>query len=38
MFNVKNFLDLMCDWGGCYRGEFRWECLEVLEELLDESS
>jgi hypothetical protein len=45
MFNVKNFLDeiclfddLMCDWGGCYRGELRWECLEVLEELLDESS
>ena len=45
MFNVENFLneiclfdDLMCDWGGCYRGEFSSECLEVLERLLDESS
>jgi len=45
MFNIENFLneiclfdDLMCDWGGCYRGEFSSECLEVLERLLDESS
>ena len=45
MFNVGNFLneiclfdDLMCDWGGCYRGEFSSECLEVLERLLDESN
>jgi hypothetical protein len=45
MFNVGNFLNeiflfdnMMCDWGGCYRGEFSWECLEVLERLLNESS
>ena len=45
MFNVKNFLEeiflfdnLICDWGGCYRGEFSSENLEVLEELLDENN
>ena len=45
MFNVNNFLDeiilfdnLMCDWGGCFRGEFSWENLEVLEELLNENN
>ena len=45
MFNVNNFLkeiflfdDLSCDWGGCYRGEFSSENLEVLEELLDENN
>jgi hypothetical protein len=45
MFNVGNFLneiflfdDMMCDWGGCYRGDFSWENLEVLERLLNESS
>jgi hypothetical protein len=45
MFNVKNFLDeiflfdnLLYDWSGSYRGEFDYEYLEVLEELLNESS
>ncbi len=45
MFNVGNFLNeiflfdnMMCDWGGCYRGDFSWENLEVLERLLNESS
>jgi hypothetical protein len=28
----------MCDWGGCYRGDFSYECLDGLIELLNESS
>jgi hypothetical protein len=45
MFSVGNFLNeiflfdnMMCDWGGCYRGDFSSECLDGLIGLLDESS
>jgi hypothetical protein len=45
MFNVSNFLEeiilfdnMMDDWGGCYRGDFSYECLDGLIELLDESN
>lgn len=43
MDNVDNFIvelklwdDMLSDVNGCYRGEFSWECLEGLEELIDE--
>jgi hypothetical protein len=32
------FDNMMCDWGGCYRGDFSYECLDGLIELLNESS
>jgi hypothetical protein len=45
MFSVGNFINeivlfnnMMCDWGGCYRGDFSSECLDWLMRLLDESS
>jgi len=41
--NVNGFLneislfdDMMCDWGGAYRGDFSSECLDSLIELLEE--
>ena len=45
MFSVGNFINeivlfnnMMCDWNGCYRGDFSEECLDGLMGLLDESS
>ena len=45
MFSVGNFINeivlfnnMMCDWGGCYRGDFSSECLDYLIGLLDESN
>jgi hypothetical protein len=42
---VSSFLDeiflydnMMDDWGGCYRGDFRWENFEFLEELVNKSN
>jgi hypothetical protein len=42
--SISSFLDeiclydnMMCDWGGAYRGSFCWENLEGLSELLNES-
>ena len=32
------FDDMGCDWGGAYRGEFRYENRDGLFKLLDESS
>jgi hypothetical protein len=32
---LELFDNMMCDWGGCYRGEFRWECRGGLFDLLD---
>ena len=31
------FDNLMCDWGGCYRGDFAYENFETLMELVDSS-
>jgi hypothetical protein len=33
---ISLFDDMMCDWGGCYRGDFSSECLDSLIELLEE--
>jgi len=33
---ISLFDDMMCDWGGAYRGSFCWECLDFLIELLEE--
>ncbi len=45
MFNVNNFLEeiflfdnMMCDFGGCYRGEFSSEGLEWLKDCLDKNN
>jgi hypothetical protein len=32
---LELFDDIMSDWGGCYRGEFSWECRSGLFEILD---
>jgi hypothetical protein len=32
------FDDMMCDWGGAYRGDFCWECFDGLNEILDNST
>ena len=34
---ITLFNDLMDDGGGCYRGDYRYENLEALEELLDKN-
>ena len=31
------FQDMMDDWSGQYRGDFKWECLESLEKILEGS-
>ena len=31
------FQDMMDDWSGSYRGDFKWECLESLEKILEGS-
>jgi hypothetical protein len=31
------FEDLMCDWAGCYRGDYAYENFETLMELVDSS-
>jgi hypothetical protein len=33
---ISLFDDMMCDWGGAYRGSFSGECLDSLIELLEE--
>jgi len=35
---IALFDDMMCDWGGAYRGSFCWECLDSLIELLEEAN
>jgi hypothetical protein len=36
--NISLFDDMMDDWGGAYRGDFYWERLEYLGELLNKSN
>ena len=45
MNSVNNFLDeiflfdnMMCDWSGCYRGDYCWENFECFEKLVNESN
>jgi hypothetical protein len=33
---ISLFDDMMCDWGGAYRGDFAYECLDGLMNLLEE--
>jgi len=33
---ISLFENMMCDWGGAYRGSFSGECLDSLIELLEE--
>lgn len=35
---ISLFDDMMCDWGGAYRGSFSGECLDSLTELLEEAN
>ena len=35
---IALFNDMMCDWGGAYRGDFDYECLDSLTELLEEAN
>jgi hypothetical protein len=35
---ISLFDDMMCDWGGAYRGSFSSECLDSLIELLEEAN
>ena len=45
LLSVNNFLDeiflfdnMMCDWSGCYRGDYCWENFECFEKLVNESN